>query len=213
MAGGNSGLIENVSSSVNITSNKPQNIQRVGGIVGHNNGGTVRNCYSTGTISITGKDASPLAAAGGIVGYNSGSQNTVVNCWAGGSVSLTGASGTNGYVGGIVGYGAASNCVARNSGISAPAGMSGGRITGYLFTSSNNYANSGLTVTLGTSQTPTPGLTTKDGANFGGDWTTVGWTAFPGTRLAAEQAIQANPNAWPWWQQTVTTNPKLWFEP
>ena len=62
---------------------------RVGGIAGHNHGGTVLNCYVTGDIR------SLNDTTGGVVGYNgpaypdrSGAANSMVlNCYAAGNVS------------------------------------------------------------------------------------------------------------------------------
>jgi len=85
----------------------------VGGLVGQNSG-TISNCYSTGSVTVTGYyvgglvgenggnisncysngDASGEDYVGGLVGVNSG---TVSNCYSTGSVS-----GTS-YVGGLVG--------------------------------------------------------------------------------------------------------------
>ena len=77
----------------------------VGGVVGRNDtgyngveysGGTVTNCYNTG--SVTGE-----GPVGGVVGFNVG---TVINCYNTGSVT------GNGYVGGVVGTsgGTVTNC-------------------------------------------------------------------------------------------------------
>ena len=61
--------------------------KNIGGVVGRN-GGSLTNCYNTGTV--TGS-----SYVGGVVGYNTGS---VTNCYNTGTV--TGSS----YVGGVIGY-------------------------------------------------------------------------------------------------------------
>ena len=66
----------------------------VGGVVGYNIGGTVTNCYNTGSVTAHGSDAD----AGGVVGYNIG--GTVTNCYNTGSVT---AQGGDADVGGVVG--------------------------------------------------------------------------------------------------------------
>ena len=73
--------------------------QAVGGIVGNNGGGTIRNCYSEVNI-----DASGTAYVGGIAGYTkaytSGAVATISSCvYAGNSLSSTG----SGAAGAIVG--------------------------------------------------------------------------------------------------------------
>ena len=73
----------------------------VGGIVGYNGtGGTVENCYNTGSVTATGSDG----RVGGVVGQNFGG---VKNCYNTGAVSGSGL-----YVGGVVGNNEASvtNC-------------------------------------------------------------------------------------------------------
>ncbi|MBO7650839.1 MAG: hypothetical protein J6S79_08860 [Lachnospiraceae bacterium] len=72
----------------------------VGGVVGHNEGGIVSNCYNTGKVE-------GRSNVGGVVGWNSG---TVSNCYNAGDVS---GSGSVVYdVGGVVGwnYGTVSDC-------------------------------------------------------------------------------------------------------
>jgi len=65
----------------------------VGGITAYNNGGTVMNCWNSGSFSVTKPDGSEV---GGITGFNNG--GTVMNCWSSGIVS------GDTWVGGIVGY-------------------------------------------------------------------------------------------------------------
>ncbi len=76
----------------------------VGGLVGENWGGTVSNCYSTGTVS-------GRAFVGGLVGVNN---VTVSNCYSTGTVS---AGTTGSVVSGLIGlnYGTVSNCYSTGS--------------------------------------------------------------------------------------------------
>ncbi len=64
--------------------------ERVGGVVGYSNGGTMTNCYNKGTVSGS-------SSVGGVVGSSIG---TVTNCYNEGNVS-----GTSERVGGVVGIG------------------------------------------------------------------------------------------------------------
>jgi len=72
VAGFNSGSIENVR-TFNVSINQP-NLYAVGGIVGHNKGGTIRNCIRQGGTLVSG------FFTGGIVGFVDGSSTyTVTN--------------------------------------------------------------------------------------------------------------------------------------
>jgi hypothetical protein len=75
----------------------------VGGLAG-DSGGSISNCYSTGSVSGTDR-------VGGLVGFN---ESSISNCYATGSVS--GPSGSSG-VGGLVGrnHGNISNCYSTGS--------------------------------------------------------------------------------------------------
>ena len=56
----------------------------VGGVCGYNNGGTIENCYNTGTVSGSGY------CVGGVCAYNSAPTNrtaTITNCYNRGTVS------------------------------------------------------------------------------------------------------------------------------
>jgi hypothetical protein len=82
----------------------------VGGLVGQNYYGSIRNCYSKGSVR-------GVAVVGGLVGWNAGS---IINCYSTGSVSGSGDSG------GLAGdnYGSIINC------------YSTGQVSGYEYTSS-----------------------------------------------------------------------------
>ncbi len=104
----------------------------VGGVVGQNVGGTVENCYNTG--SVKGLDSVSGSYVGGVVGANSG---TVENCYNTGSVTVT---GSNGRVGGVVGFniGPVKNCY--NTGSITVTG-SGGRVGGVVGDNGGNVEN------------------------------------------------------------------------
>ena len=70
-----------------------ENYYRVGGVAAINNG-TITNCYNTGSISGSGG----YAVGGGVAGINSG---TITNCYNTGSIS---GSGDYADVGGVAGY-------------------------------------------------------------------------------------------------------------
>jgi hypothetical protein len=202
----NNGTIQNISSSVVITRNDTSLIN-AGGIVGTNYG-PIKNCYSTGNITVSASGG--FSFAGGIAGDNS---NEILYCWANGNIN-----NTDGYpnrgAGGIVGqsYTNISNCIALNGSVIAGAayyGIQVGRIWGDgLPTAANNY---GLdTMTNGSS---TPWTNNTPNGQDGGDvssaqaasqtwWTgTAGWTINP-----ADGGGEASP--WVW----GGNRPKLWFE-
>ena len=99
-----------------------------GVVVGFNNNGTVKNCYSTGTISARANtnggvlpgSTTHYSRVGGVVGRNDGSNAKVENCYSTCTVTSTGNAvgvGVNNahcYAGGIVGEninsGKVSNC-------------------------------------------------------------------------------------------------------
>ena len=99
----------------------------IGGIAGDNRG-TIRNCYTTASVSGTVTGITDVFA-GGIAGYNIG---TIENCYARGAVS---GSGDFTKVGGIAGLndydGTVQNCVALSSDVSATDGTANvGRVVG-----------------------------------------------------------------------------------
>ena len=73
-------------------------------MAGYNNGGTITNCYNTGSISGSGNNA----YVGGVAGYNNG--GTITNCYNTGSISGSGYN--NAKVGGVAGNnnGTITNC-------------------------------------------------------------------------------------------------------
>jgi filamentous hemagglutinin family protein len=101
----------------------------VGGLVGSNSYGTITNSYSTGAVS-------GASVVGGLSGYNS--NGTITNTYSTGAVT-----GTGSYVGGLVGYNAASGNIsyAYSTGAVSGTGVNvGGLIGGYLSgTITNSY--------------------------------------------------------------------------
>lgn len=90
-----SGLVENCHNLADISASTGDTTIGVGGIVGHLNSGSVRNCSNSGTISGTS------IVAGGVVGQNGGSgKGTIQNCWNTGTVTMD---GYYVYAGGITG--------------------------------------------------------------------------------------------------------------
>ncbi|MBN2129785.1 MAG: hypothetical protein JW741_09825 [Sedimentisphaerales bacterium] len=90
----------------------------VGGLVGHNYGGTVTQCYSSGLVSGS-------SYVGGLVGMESipsrGGARTIMDCYSTAAVSATTA-----YAGGVVGYndGRIIRCYSAGP-VSAPVGAGG----------------------------------------------------------------------------------------
>ena len=100
IVGGNSGMITLCSNSGEIFSDCCSDEHCVGGVVGENVGGTIRNCYNTGSVSNKG------AATGGIVGK--ADRGTVESCHNVGEVS--GKKDVGGIVGKAYNNPTVSNC-------------------------------------------------------------------------------------------------------
>ena len=81
--------------SVGVNCNITVTVNVVGGVVGMNYGGTVENCYSTGTVSGD-------SGVGGVVGNNPVPGSTVQNCYSECNVTSTNASFPS-NAGGVVG--------------------------------------------------------------------------------------------------------------
>ena len=131
-----------------------------GGLVGYNNGGTVSNCYSTGTVTGTGY------STGGLVGWNNG---TVTDSYSTGQVSGSSYTGglvgdnTNGgtvsnsystgtvsgysYTGGLVGGNNGTVSYSYSTGTVSGAGLVGGLVGGNGGTVSDSYSNGSVTDT------------------------------------------------------------------
>jgi len=137
-------VVKNLGIDISITiSSGSYSSSCAGGIVGRNDGGTIQNCYVTGSISHTN---SVSLYTGGMVGWNSG---TVENCYSTANVTsiiLNYSSAVGPYAGGIAGYnnGTVQNCYTHNATITArsddssnssPSAHAGG-IVGINYTSS-----------------------------------------------------------------------------
>jgi hypothetical protein len=134
----------------------------IGGVTGLNNGGTIQNCYFSGSVT-GGNDT------GGIVGENNG---TVQNCYSTGNVS-----GGAGTAGGVAGSNSRTvqNCAALNySVITSHNSSAVGRIVGEhnSGTLANNYAHSDMILkhnwanNEGIDKTPISNSGGVDGANI-----------------------------------------------
>ncbi|WP_250227697.1 S-layer homology domain-containing protein [Anaeropeptidivorans aminofermentans] len=111
----------------------------VGGVAGAVVGGTIENCYSTGSVS----GESAVGGVAGHVEYVDG--GSVKNCYSTGAVS-----GTGNHVGGVAGYvygGTVENCAAMNPSVSGSGDV--GRVVGIAddIPLSSNIAFGGMTVT------------------------------------------------------------------
>ena len=111
------------------------NSYSIGGLVGLSNAGTIRNCYSTGTIAC----GSRTNFAGGLVGYNVGGGwigdfNSIVNnCYS--TCSVT-AGNNSEYIGGLAGYnrntgGNISDCFSTGNVSAGPSSQYVGGLVGY----------------------------------------------------------------------------------
>jgi len=165
--------------------------ERVGGVVGKNNG-TVENCYVTGNVSGTNY-------IGGVLGGNWG---TVQNCYATGNVS-----GTN-YVGGVVGYNVSSlrNCYATGvvSGdqyVGGVAGSSSGTLQNCVALSPNVSATSLFGRVVGLYTGPLTNNYGRSGMAPGG-WANIGDADSDGAEVA-----DGLYNSQAWW---ITTSGLGW---
>jgi len=198
IAGTSEGTILNCYSMCTINGNS----EAVGGIVGQNNLGTVRNCYSIG-----GSVTSGGVTAGGVVGQNEG--GLVEYCYA--YDDVTGPD----EVGGVVGstnVGPTRYCVALNTTINAwDASAIIGRVCSNASGTSNNYANSDMTVICPAGNTTIDSLTGKDGLGVPllTIESTAWWTNNSGWNIVAPTA--ANETT-PWKMNGAGNRPILWFE-
>ena len=210
VAGINTGTIENVSSSIVITTSSLTcyNNLFIGGIAGSTNSpGIIKNCYTTGNITVSATGALGTWA-GGITGNLNTHTPRINNCWTGGNVEIT--TGTSQYSGGITGY-SGNTCSDINKNVAINMKVSGnnaGRIWTGTVTGGANYAD--ISMTGGTFSS---NLTGKDGFNINtveigslSWWSTssgVDWSSFWGG---------ANENV-PWKWYSPKSQPILWFEP
>jgi len=114
-----------------------------GGLAGYNDGGTVQNCYASGSVTSTA-NVSAGAYAGGLVGgnFNGG---RIIKSYATGDVAAIGY--TSSYAGGLVGRNenaSIQNCYATGSVISSVAGPP------YDYGGMNNYGGGFVGYYIGT---------------------------------------------------------------
>ena len=160
-----SGKIYNLGiTDINIQS-KVGNVEGIGGVAGDIKQGTVKNCFTTGTISgnsylggIVGSFSGRLEncystavvsgtyqMVGGVAGIVVGS---MVGCYATGAVSA--AKEVGGLAGRLISIGEIKNSVALNPSVTAT-DMNAGRVVGYIFSGgscSGNIAFSGMVVKI-----------------------------------------------------------------
>jgi len=145
----NSGTLKNVAT----VDSYIYGTQYVGGIVGYNTGGTITNCYNTGSLRGSGY-------VGGIVGWNI--NGSLTYCHNSGAVNSS-----SGYVGGILGGnygngGSATVSYCYNSGAVNSSSENTGGIVGYNFT---HFSNGG---TATVSHSYNIGRVTSSEAHTGG---------------------------------------------
>ena len=107
------GLIKNVYSTGSISITGGYNIY-AGGLVGYQNGGTVRDCYSL--CSVSASSSQIFAYSGGLVGYLQ--SGTIINSLATGNVTAKGSTEVYSRNGGLVGHndnGTITNCYRSSS--------------------------------------------------------------------------------------------------
>ena len=220
------GHIYNVSSNVSIyvdtTGENGWGAPNVGGIVGLMRGGTIENCYSTGTMW-TVNTSCIVAYTGSIVGEQE--SGTVQYCWASGSL-IANNDGTlvGNKVGGIVGgqnnaSGWIYNCVALNNPINGYDSTDAGRITGNVFYTGSglngNYAKSDMTVNQ--SNSIIGSITDKNGEsvdiNLVQEDNGIWWTDTAGWLTDGPKAVWGGTGEEkPWKWNQVSKRPMLWFE-
>ena len=161
--GGDTGLFISTTGSasirnlglINVYINSPTTAgSSIGTLVGYKNGGTITNCYASGTINAP---STSTTLVGGLVGFNS--VGAITNCYASTNVSNTTDSGTK-DLGGLVGRNAStiSNCYATGTVTAAPTEPGTGTNAGGLV-----GQNSGGTITNSYATGAVSGAGTKGG--------------------------------------------------
>ena len=231
VAGSNSGTIKNVTCQLTSISATGTGIVRVGGIVGNiGAGGTIRNCYTTGTIiaknTIDSNTGNSGVICGGIAGYMS-YNGTIEYCYSSATIeSWSCTPTTDATAGGILGFAylwstygtiTVSGCVGMNPVLkSTRTFYSGGGTLGRIIGSSGgmttdgsnfsyNYAKSDMQVLYEIGSFPTGG-TTGDGL-----LTSSGYH----TNKHGGDVTSANLQLQTWWQ-TSTVGPlwatSIWYD-
>jgi hypothetical protein len=194
----------------------------------------IENSYVTGNVTVNGSGSNVLYA-GGIVGY--AYPATIERNYATGRVAATGSTGAQ-HVGGIVGRiggplathpGAVQHNVAMNEWVrtSATVATNIGRVVGSFagsnYSSTNNRAWSGISVTRSTGTTSpvaiitgSGSLTTKDGLSVSNTdmltqstWGASGTANTTGSRFVFRSPAPISQYPWIWQYNRM---PRLWFE-
>ena len=136
---GAGGVVERLAVAGTVEYADTNNINVFIGSIAGDNHGTIKNCYTTASVSGTAL-GSRAVFAGGIAGYNVG---MIENCYARGVVT---GSGNMTNVGGIAGLnenvGTVQNCVALNSDVSATGGTARvGRVVGWNNSTTGDLTN------------------------------------------------------------------------
>jgi len=180
----------------------------VGGVVGGANSGTIESCYVTGSVSGTEK-------VGGVIGYSSAASVMVQNCYATGNVSGTTGSG----IGGVVGYnyGTAKNCYATGN-VSNTAGLAVGGVAGEGNTGTlQNCIALVLNITSNSSFFGrVVGFAGTKINNFGrndmtrNNVTPTTWTNKGSAALDGDDITSAEWGDADWWENTALFDPAVW---
>jgi hypothetical protein len=210
IAGYNNGLIENCTSDADITADGNSESSYAGGITGVSYAGAIRNCYSTGAVTVSG-DSNSNKSAGGITGLNAGC--ILQYCYATGIIKSAGANGLK-IAGGIAGTdnrgwngdsGIIRDCVALNPRVSADG------------SNLHNYANPLLGVLSGCMHTNNYGYNGMTVSSAGRSEATVTKVTLPATRqpqwwAARPQFPFGTDDANPWQWDARRQQPVLYWE-
>ena len=121
-----SGIIENCFNEGTVIGTGDYDVLNIGGVCGNNDGGTIKSCYNTASVS-------GQSSVGGVCGRNFSGTSTITNCFNEGTVSGTGGYAKN--IGGVCGYndgGTIKSCynTASVSGQYSVGGVCGGNSSG-----------------------------------------------------------------------------------
>ena len=184
VVGYNAGTVENCANTSDVTGTGSGNYIYVGGVVGYNTGGTVTNCYNTG--SVTGRGIHTYV--GGIVGMN---YATLTHCYNTGSVS--GNNQVGGVAGGNSSYATLTHCY--NTG-SVSGSLQVGGVVGYNTSTVTNcyYLDTTASTGIGFNSGTATNVTSKTSPQFSSG--EVAWLLQNGQEEGSGQV----------WGQTIGTD-------
>lgn len=174
VAGDSEGNIENCSVSGSVIGRGQNSI--VGGVVGHQWGGTITGCSSSATVN-------PGIVAGGIAGFTNGGAS-LTGCYATGDVTVEDDGSDNAWAGGVVGYNggsstltacyAAGSVTGKGSGTIHVGGVTGenfdGTLTACYWSGLLDNDNGGATKVDGTTVTWQTAVAAMNAALSGKGW-------------------------------------------